>query len=85
MDREKLLAMIREDYRLLDVDGMKRHLALGGWLLTSDDKRKIQDSIERLSDKRITPLLRYAMTELRGKESYFTRSKKSCILELENF
>ena len=67
MTRESLLEMMREDYRTQDIAGLKRHLTLGQWLLTEDDKWKIQTGIKRLEEKKMTPTVKEALKILGGR------------------
>jgi len=48
MTREGMLEKMREDYRTKNVSSLKRHFSMGQWILTEDDKVKIQKAIDKL-------------------------------------
>jgi len=67
MDRAELLKKIRNSWRGKDIHSMKRLFLLGGWLLTVEDKQKIEQAMKELEAKQIHPQVAEALKILGGK------------------
>ncbi len=67
MNREKLLELLREDYRQRDLDALRKHFNLGTWLLTPEDKTKVSGAIYTLESNDRTPLINHTLKTLGGR------------------
>lgn len=67
MRREELLEKMREDYRKRDLESLRRHFTMGSWLLTQEDKDKIQGAIYSLEKENLPPMVKEALKILGGR------------------
>ena len=70
MNREEILEKMRDDWKNGDLPNLKRKFVLSQWLLTSDDKMKIQMAIDKLEGRNIDPLVYKALEMLGGRILY---------------
>lgn len=67
MNREEVLKKMREDWRNGDLPGLKRKFIMSHWLLTNEDKARIQMAIDTLEGKNIDPMVYEALGILGGR------------------
>lgn len=67
MDRPQLLKLMRYDYMTHDIASLKRRLALGKYILTDEDKTKIEAAIAHLDGSKMNPLVLEALKILGGR------------------
>lgn len=65
--REKLLETMREDYKNKDLKSLKRHFLMGHWILTEEDKGKIEMAIKKLESEDLPEIVKYALEVLGGR------------------
>ena len=70
MNRLEVLEKMRDDYRSGDLPSLKRKFVMSQWLLTNEDKAKIQMAIDKLEGRSIDPLVYEALALLGGRIIY---------------
>lgn len=69
MNKSVAIEKMRDLYRAGDLDGLKRRFLLASWFLTDEEKKKIQQAIDKLTyeEQNLHPIVKYACKVLGGK------------------